>query len=270
MKRQIFLIPLLLACLGGSVFGAETLVIPGSGSNEVLLRDLAAVFNSQHPGQEVIIPPSVGSVGGIHLVGTDQALLGRVTRPPEGGEKSFGLSYLVFARDPVVFAVGTNVKIKSLTSDQLLNIFSGKITNWQEVGGSPAIIRVLVRQPGETSLRIIQECLKQFQDITFSAQSKIMYHDYEMVEMLQKYKNSISWLTASSVSGTSIQPIAVDNIEPSLKNTLACTYKLVVDSALVYKEKSLNKMSSSFIEYLFSEKGKKVIEAHGVIPVARD
>jgi hypothetical protein len=43
---------------------AETLVIPGTGSCEAVLKGLAGAFNAAHPGLEVSIPPSIGSRGG--------------------------------------------------------------------------------------------------------------------------------------------------------------------------------------------------------------
>ncbi|MCX5891982.1 MAG: hypothetical protein NTW80_03255, partial [Deltaproteobacteria bacterium] len=47
---------------------AETLVIPGTGSCEAILQELAGAFKARHPGQEVVIPPSIGSRGGLRVL----------------------------------------------------------------------------------------------------------------------------------------------------------------------------------------------------------
>jgi phosphate transport system substrate-binding protein len=272
MKRKIFLAGMLtLTCIWGGALRAETLGIPGTGACEVVLKALAAAFNAKNPGQEVIVPSSIGTGGGILAVAHDEYLLGRVARPPNEKERGYGLRYLVFARDAVVFAVGANVEIKGLTSGQLADIFAGKITHWQEVGGHPAPIRVLTRDPGEVSLGIIRRHLKEFQEIIFSPQSKDAHHDYEMVEMLQKYKNSIGFLTNSSICGlgTSIKTLALNNIMPTPENLESGRYTLAEDYALVYKEKRLNELARVFIDFIFSEEGKNIMKKRGVIPADR-
>jgi phosphate transport system substrate-binding protein len=273
MERKIFLAAMLtITCIWGGVLRAETLVIPGTGACEVVLKVLAADFNSQNPGQEVIVPPSIGSSEGIRLVGTDQALLGRVARPLEEKERGYGLRYLPFARDAVIFAVGANAEVKSLTPAQLTHIFNGKITNWQEAGGNRANIRVVIREPGDSSLRVIVEHIESFRKITFAPSRKIVYHDYEMIEMLGKYRNAIGWVTGSSVYGvkTYINPVAMDNILPTTANVQAGRYKLVVDYALVYKEKRLNKLAQKFVDFILSNQGQAILLKYGLIPSTKE
>ena len=136
---------------------ADTLEIPGTGACEVLLRAVAEAFNAKHPEHRLIVPPTIGSSGGVRLVASDQAVLARVAQPLKDKEKAYGLRYLVFARDLVVFAGGAKVTVKGLTSAQLVDIYAGKIADWQELGGEPGPIRLLVRQPGDSNLLIIHE-----------------------------------------------------------------------------------------------------------------
>lgn len=269
-RMLIVLIPLIVCFWIRSVI-AETLEIPGSGIGEVVLKNLAKNFNVQRPGDEVVIPPSIGAKGGIDAVITDKNLIGRIARPLEGDETKYGMKYLIFARDAVVFAVGEKVEIQSLTSNQLADIFSGKIGDWEQVGCKKALIRVLIRQPGETGLRIIQQHIKPFQQLKFSDQSKILYHDYEVVDMLEKYKTAIGFLTLSSIftGKGSIKPIAIDNIMPTPENVLAGKYKMTCDCALIYKEKRLSELGKKFIDFIFSDSGKQIMKKDGLIPAER-
>ena len=271
MTKMFLVLAGLFFCSGTPAVDAETLVIPGTGACEVILKELAVAFNARHSGQEVVVPRSIGTGGGIRAVGKDEYLLGRVARSLEEKERAYGLQYLVFARDAVVFAVGAKVEIKSLTSGQLAEIFAGKITHWQEVGGHPTPIRVLTRDPGEASLRIIRRHLKEFQDLNFAPQSKAAHHDYQMVELLQKYKNSIGFLTNSSICGlgASIKTLTLDNIMPTPENVESGRYTLSEYYALVYKEKRLNELARAFIDFIFSEEGKNIMKKRGVIPADR-
>ena len=271
MKKIILIVGMLMiTCLWAGSVLAETLEIPGSGACEVVLKEMAAIFNVQHPGHEVIIPRSIGSKGGISSVITNKNLIGRTSRPLEGEETKYGLQYLVFARDAVIFAVGPKVKVQDLTSTQLTDIFSGKIDNWEQVGGHKDVIRVLIRQPGETSFRVIQQNLKPFQQITFTDRSKVLYHDYEMLNMLTKYGTAIGWVTLSSIFiSQTIKPVAIDHIPATPENVLAGKYKLVSDYALIYKENRLNELAKKFVDFIFSDSGKQIMEKHGLITMGR-
>jgi phosphate transport system substrate-binding protein len=115
---------------------AEQLIIPGTGACEILLKELAKEFNAEHPEHEVVIPPSVGSTGGIRQVWEGEAELGRVARDFKKHELNYSLKRLVFARDMVVFVVGSKVGVTNLSAQQLADVFSGKIENWKQVGGN--------------------------------------------------------------------------------------------------------------------------------------
>jgi phosphate transport system substrate-binding protein len=269
-KRVLTVLLTVMSCLGAGSVIAETLEIPGTGSCEVVLKEMAAIFNAQRPGREVIIPPSIGSKGGIRSVIKKQNLIARVGRPLEGEETQYGLQYLVFARDLIVFAAGAKVSIRSLTTVQLSDIFGGKIDNWQELGGNKASIRVLIRQPGETSMGIIQQRIKPFQQLTFTDRSRVLYHDCEMVEMLKKYETAIGFLTLSSIFATpNIKPLAIDHIRPTAENLMAGKYELGCEYALVYVENGLNELAKKFIDFIYSDAGKQVLKRYGLIPVGR-
>ena len=63
----------LLLCI--SPLRAEILEIPGTGAVEVLLTKLAVEFNKSSEDGKVLVPPSVGSSGGIRLVGEGENIL---------------------------------------------------------------------------------------------------------------------------------------------------------------------------------------------------
>lgn len=259
----------LLLC--ASVFARElptTLVIPGTGACQELLQVVAAEFNKLNSGSKVIIPPSTGSSGGIRAVITDQAAMARVARRLHDNEAQFDLEYTVFGKDAVVFAVGESVSVRDLTSDQLADIFSGKIGNWQEVGGRNAKIRLLVREPTDASLIVIRQHIKSFQSISFPQNSKTLYHDSEMLAMLEKYKTSIGFLTSSTLSAAekSVHSLSIDTIAPTPDNVLRGKYDLTIDFALVYKEDALDDLARRFMHYLLDGRGVDLLQKQGIIP----
>ena len=248
------------------------LVVPGTGASEQILKRLAEAFNEQRPDLKVIIPKSTGTGGGIKAVSTGTHVLGRVGRPLKEDERNLGLTCLPFANDAVVFALGSDVDIQSLTSRQLEDIFTGKILDWQEVGGGIGPIRVMIRQPTESSLKIIGQHLPTFKSYTFTDQAKCAFHDFEMVELLKKYSTGIGFLTGSSLStpGLGINAIALNGIKPSLKNIQSHRYPLMATYGLIFKNGGPDERAKKFIDFIASETGRKIILNHGLSPIARN
>ena len=254
---------------GKSSDADKPLKVVGTGACEEVLKKFADVFNKTNTNCEVVIPPSIGSSGGVKAVGNDEHVLARTARPPKEKEAHFGLSYLAFAKDAIVFTVGSDVNIKSLTEQQLVDIFSGKVDNWQQVGGSNAPIRVLAREKTETSRVIIDKHMSKFAKVQYGDQVKLVYRDYEMVDMIEKYPTSIGWVTASSVN-PNIHPIAIDGIEATPENVSSGKYPLSSEYAFVFKKKSLNEPAEKFIDFVFSGEGKKLMAMNGLISIIRE
>jgi phosphate transport system substrate-binding protein len=249
---------------------SNQLVIPGTGACEDILRILAATFNESNPDYEVIIPPSTGSSGGIRSTGNDESIIGRVARAIQEDEAGYGLSYLIFAKDMVVFGVSSNIEVNDLTTTQLIDIFSGIIKNWNETEGNNSNINVFIREESDSSLKIIEEHIPSFKNLEFAENAQTFYHNYEMTNALETFPNSIGWLTGSDLIYTeNITAVSIDDIAPSKKNIQEGKYNLTGDYAFVYKEGQLNKIANMFLDFVFSDNGKQIIEAAGLIAIDR-
>ena len=272
----MLLISIVFVCICGCIddnsnqLVSNQLVIPGTGACEDILLILAAAFNESNPGYEVIIPPSTGSSGGISSTGNDECIMGRVARAIKEDEAGYGLSYLIFAKDMVVFGVSSNVEINNLITTQLVDIFSGIISNWNETGGNDSNINVFIREEGDSSLGIIEEHIPAFENLEFSGNAQTFYHNYEMTNAIETFPNSIGWLTGSDlIYIENITAVSIDGIIPSKKNIQEEKYNLTGDYAFVYKEGQLNEIANMFLDFVFSDTGMQIIEAAGLIAIDR-
>ena len=242
------------------------LAIVGTGACEEVLNKLSEAFNRANPDYQVTVPKSIGSGRGIEVVGNGEYVLGRIARSLKEKDAQYGLSYKPFAKDAVIFAVGDKVGIRDITGAKLADIYSGKTTNWSELGGSDGPIRALAREEGDSSRTVIEDNIAVFKNLAFSDRVKYVYHDYEMVELLVKYPTSIGCLTWSNL-GEGMHPVAIDGNEPILENISSGQYPLVCEYAFVYHDKRLNATARKFIEFVFSEEGGRILELNGLLPV---
>jgi phosphate transport system substrate-binding protein len=270
-KRYSSILLVFFLASGALAAQTETLVIPGTGVSEFLLKEIAAAYNLRHPGQEVIVPSSVGSAGGIRLVEAEEAVLGRVAGHVEDKVKALGLAFIPFARDAVVFAVGAKVEVDNLSTAQIVAIYQGRITNWQEVGGRPGVIRVLTRQPGDSVSIQIGRRIPEFQAISYPADSKMVHHAPEMGKMLEKYQRAIGMGTRSSLleQKASMKLLAVDGVKPDPENICSGKYTLWEEYALTFKETRLTPLARDFLDFIFSPPGQEIMRKYEVMPLER-
>lgn len=274
MKQAItlisrFVLALALAYAGGA--GAQTagLVIPGTGDWEAVLRQLADAYGRAHPGQNVEVPPSTGSSGGIRSVLNNSAMVGRVARSPRPEQLRAGIKYHPVARDAVVFAVGERVELKALGANELAAVFAGRITDWRELGGKPAPIRVLVREPSDSVHQIIAGRLGPFRNLALTDQAKMVVKTAEMLELLGRYRTSIGWITQSALALThsGAQAIALDGVAPTVDNLGSGKYPLWIDYAFIYREERLDRTALDFLAFVGSEEGRAIIRRAGLAPL---
>src|ERR1700758_5468949 len=127
--------------------GANELSVVGTGDGIELLRALGAAYSADNPDIKVLVPPSIGSGGGLAAVGGDKEVLARVARPLTDSERELGLVSTPMFRLPSAFFVHRGANVADVSARQLADIYAGRIVNWSEVGG--ADMRIKVGRRGE-------------------------------------------------------------------------------------------------------------------------
>ncbi len=86
---------------------AGELRIVGTGDGMEQLRALGSAYTADNPETVVIVPPSIGSGGGIAAVGAEKELLGRIARPLTDKEKDLGLTEVPIFKLPTAIMFRT-------------------------------------------------------------------------------------------------------------------------------------------------------------------
>ncbi len=119
-----------------------------TGSTSILpfAEMLAEEFNSQNPDMHVEVQGG-GSALGLKAAATGIADIGMCSRELKADEVGT-LDAIIIAYDGLSVVVNPANPVSDLTLDQVRDIFTGKITNWKEVGGENAEMHVITREEG--------------------------------------------------------------------------------------------------------------------------
>lgn len=256
----------LIVPLTVTVAGAETLVIPGTGDSQELLRVLARSYMVAHPSSVIEIPESIGSSGGIKNVSSGAAVLARVARRLKPREQQAGLHYLLFAMSPVVFAANLPTPcLTDLSSEQLVAIYSGTIGDWSQLGSCPAhTIYIANREPGDSSRTVIGGYLPAFKAIADPA-GKTVYSTPDTVAVLERYPYTLAYLPLAALRNSQAIVLKLAGSAPTVANVQQGQYPLVVPLGLVWKQ-PLPPLAEQFIAYLFSPEAQQLIRDQGLVP----
>jgi len=266
---QLTMALLMTGWLSG-VAWAEDLVIPGSGNPAFVLKALAKAFENKYPQHHITIPPSTGAAGALRDVEAETAVLGRIGRPLKPEESARGLVYTPLGRDPVAFVGGAGVRIKGLSTSQLLGTYSGKFANWQELGGQAAPIRVIGREMTDASRQSVSRVIKPFESIVFGPNVKLVHLDPQVIELLDRFPGSLGFLNRSALAEckTKVVMLSLDGVAPTPQNVGTGRYPIWLEFGLIYKSGRLSPLAKAFIDFTLSSEGIRVLREHGVLAAA--
>ncbi len=270
--RKIHLLLLVVSLLWGftTTSNAEEITICGTGDSQILLRMLAASYEEEHPGSKINVPDSIGSTGGIKATEKGDCELGRVARPIKDTEMKYGLQYKVFAFSPVVFAVNKSVKrISGLSGSQILNIFSGRTTNWKELGGPDIMIKVINREPGDSSRSVLEKNLPGFENIKDPVGIVIEHNTPLTIKTISTNKGAIGYIPLSSVDLSHMRVLKLDGVAPTKYRVWLREYKPVSPLGIIWKGE-LQGLAKSFFDYLFTNEVQARISRTGLVPAKQD
>lgn len=244
----------------GAAAGAE-LTIVGTGDGLPMLRALGAAFSQANPAVKISVPDSIGSSGGIKAVGTGEHPMGRIARDINDKEKGYNLTAVPIAKLPVAFFVHKDVKVASLDSRQLVDIFSGSVGNWKEVGGPDLRIRVVRREDGDSSLSALQRQLAGFKGVAITARSKTATSTAENIEAIAANEGAIGFGPYDAKLEQRLGVVRLDGKAP-----LDAGYPVFVTLSLIFKSDSNVAEIPPFVDFVKSPAAHRLIRDAGAVP----
>lgn len=188
-------------------------------------------------------------------------------------ENQTTFEYTPIGTEAFVFFIHKDNPITNLTTEQIKDIYSGKITNWKDVGGKNEKIAAFQRNEGSGS----QSMLKRFMGDTPIADAPTeMVNDLMagIIEQVADYKsktNSIGFSFRYYVEGIiknpDIKMISIDGAAPTSENIRNGSYPILTPIyAVTYKENQ-NDNVDKLLEWILSDEGQYIINETGYVGI---
>src|SRR5687767_4405032 len=200
---------------------AGTFVLKGGGGALDAVRPLTSAFTAMHPTVIWQGLDDIGSDAGVKLTIESQLDLGFISRDLRPAEKGTVETIPIGASGTGV-GVNTTNTIKALTKDQVAKIFTGQITDWKDVGGTPGKIRVLLREPESSTRSAFESYFFGSTKPVYSKDAIEVFQIDETLKALSSFKDSIGMMTmnAKAFSTADVRMLTIDNIAAT-RDTLA-------------------------------------------------
>ncbi|NHC36269.1 PstS family phosphate ABC transporter substrate-binding protein [Scytonema millei] len=238
-----------------------------------------------------------GSTVGIQMLLAGKLSFAQSSRPIRAAELrqaqrlGFTLEQIPVAIDGIALYVNPQVAVTGLTLSQVKDIFTGKIVNWKQLGGSDLPIVPISRDPQVSGTAdFLQE--KVLAEENFGSNVRLVNTTTDAIRAVAKTPGGISYATASeAVRQQSIDPISLATISPlplaasnggfvspfdlqrkNVANTTAFangTYPLTRRLYIIVKrDGSVDERAGiAYTNLLFSEEGQQLVEQAGFAPL---
>ncbi|WP_337101324.1 PstS family phosphate ABC transporter substrate-binding protein [Paenibacillus sp. YIM B09110] len=177
-------------------------------------------------------------------------------------------------KEAFVFFVHTDNPIEGVTIEQIKQIYSGQVSNWNEIGGESGKIRAFQRPEGSGSQTVLQK-LMAGEALIIPPKENVSGGMGTMIEQTSDYRNfpnaigySFHFYTTSMVKNGDIRLLKIDGVAPNKQTIADGSYPLTANFYAVTAG-SHNPNVASFIDWILSEQGQRLIELTGYTPISK-
>ncbi|WP_141051092.1 phosphate ABC transporter substrate-binding protein [Aliarcobacter cryaerophilus] len=235
-----------------------------AGGTAHIASEKEAMKNIMEAYPEITMTIAGGGTGvGIKQVTEGLVDIANAGRAPKKDEIERGdLKSFVFAMDGIAVIVNNNSDIKNLSTEQLIDIFTGKVKSFKDLGLKGGKINLYVRDASSGTMEVFtNEGIKNAQ---ISQDAKVVASNAAMKTAVLSDKNGIGFISFGTVDN-SVKAICIDNRCPSNETILNGEYHISRGLYMVTKGEP-KPLAKAFIDYMKSNSGAEITSKLGLIP----
>ena len=265
-----FTFALLALGLGSSMPGhaaSQKIVLTGSSTIAPLAAEIGKRFEKLNPDVRVDVQ-SGGSSRGVSDARNGLADIGMASRTLKAKENN--LKSFTIALDGIGVVLHKDNPVKTLTDRQVIDIYTGKISNWKDVGGKDARITVVNKAEGRSTLELF---LHYYQLKNSDIKPQVVIGDNQQgIKTVAGNRSAIGYVSVGTAefeagNGTPIKLLPLNGIAASVENVRNGSFPLSRPLNLVTKTAPQG-LAKRFMDFASSKAVYDLIEAQYFVPLA--
>jgi len=233
-------------------------LLNGSTSVERVIASLIEAFNEEYPAIVLTFNPT-GSGAGITSAIEGTADIGLSSRNLRENES--GVDYMVFAIDGIALFVHPDNPVDNLTKEQVAGIYSGQITNWNQVGASDSPIAVLGREAGSGT----RDAFDSIMGIDDPVHDQELTSGGAILSSVATNPYAIGYASLSAV-GNNVKLISVNGIPCTDETLLDGSYEVQRPFIMMTTSGAeISQATQTFIDFVRSPYASEIISNAGVL-----
>lgn len=257
-----FIFFLLLAVLLTDWSGGkgETVDVIGSTSVQPFAEVLSEEFNAQKHDFKVEVQGG-GSTVGVHSTIEGFANIGMASRSLKPEEADI-LTPITIARDGLAIVVHNSNPVDNLSIEQVRKMFAGEITNWKEVGGFDAPIRLIVREESSGTREAFMN-LVMGKGVRVVRTAINQDSNGAIKELVKNDPYSIGFMSLGLVTDE-LKAIQVNGVDATVDAVVDDRYPLVRPFLFLVKGEP-SARAQKFIDFVLSDHGQDILAREGLV-----
>ena len=233
----------------------------GSTSMQKVINTLGEAFMNENKGITFTYNPT-GSGSGIKAVQEGRCDIGLSSRALKAEEKEAGLKETVLAYDGIAIIVNPENPVSDLTLEQIADIYTGRITNWKDLGGNDAEIVLIGREAGSGTRDGFETITGTSDALPVSSGTDLHRRCYHHCGPEPRCHR----LCFSASIKDTVKALSIGGIVPTEDSVKDGSYAIQRPFVLVTVEgRALSECAQKFFEYITSSEAASLISAAGAV-----
>lgn len=242
-------------CTGEPLFESDraSLHLVVDSSSAPLAESLLNVYESTQPYSVFTLEQSnrPAVLDAVTSGSADAALL---VYPPDQSP----LFYTPVAYDLLVIVTGPDTGVSGVSGSDLRAIYTGRITNWSELGGDDQVIQVVSRE-GQSSLRLAADRMI-LDALSLTPMARLAVSDEAALDLIASGPGAIGYVPYSAFAGDLVA-LEIDGVPPTLEAARRQQYPLVVPLVFVSAQEPQG-AARAFLDWVLGTEGQAVVKRH--------
>ena len=272
-KLKVAAVLLVVMTIGFSFTSLDKITVKGSDTMVILAQKWAEVYMKKNPTATIQVTGGGSGVGIAALVNgsTDIANSSRPMKASEMDKlkqryNTLGVE-IPCAKDGITIFLNKSNPVAELTVKQIGAIFAGKITNWKEVGGPDASIKLYGRESSSGTFGFFKDNVVK---TDYAPSCQTLPGTAAIVNAVKKDKYAVGYGGAAYAEGVKDCKVKKDDNSPAYAPTAETiknkTYPISRYLYMYLKSRPTGAMKA-YIDWILSPEGQKVITEVGYFPV---